>query len=219
MLGARTAAWAKRVAPLPYDAEVEYLASNGSQWIDTLIKPSNDWTFIFEFAYDKSWNINHDVWVSSIRTPTMHYTPLQVNSTYGTIVIGYSNLYKSSRDGVVNVSEFYRVKTYIGAENQYSEVNDVRVVEMNVHSMFSPEVTLPIFARRHTVNGIITSGCNTYIKIFSAFKGDECAADFIPVRFTNSLGQSEGAMFDGVSGQLFRNAGTGAFIIGPDKTT
>ena len=41
--------------------------------------------------------------------------------------------------------------------------------------------------------------------------------DLIPVRFTNELGQSEGAMYDRVSGQLFRNAGTGDFIIGPDK--
>ena len=44
------------------------------------------------------------------------------------------------------------------------------------------------------------------------------ARDFIPVRFTNELGETEGAMFDRVSGQLFRNDGTGAFIIGPDKT-
>ena len=41
---------------------------------------------------------------------------------------------------------------------------------------------------------------------------------FIPVRFTNEDGVSEGAMYDKVSGQLFRNAGTGAFVIGPDKT-
>ena len=42
---------------------------------------------------------------------------------------------------------------------------------------------------------------------------------FIPVRFTNEDGVSEGVMYDKVSGQLYRNAGTGAFIIGPDKTT
>ena len=42
---------------------------------------------------------------------------------------------------------------------------------------------------------------------------------FIPVRFTNEDGVSEGAMYDKVSGQLYRNAGTGAFVIGPDKTT
>ena len=44
------------------------------------------------------------------------------------------------------------------------------------------------------------------------------ARDFIPVRFTNEQGVSEGAMYDRVSGQLFRNSGTGAFTVGPDKT-
>ena len=44
--------------------------------------------------------------------------------------------------------------------------------------------------------------------------------DFIPVRFTNELGQSEGAMYDRVSGELepFRNKGTGAFLWGPDAS-
>ena len=42
--------------------------------------------------------------------------------------------------------------------------------------------------------------------------------DAIPVRFTNENGVSEGAMYDRVSGNLFRNAGTSSFIIGPDKT-
>lgn len=40
--------------------------------------------------------------------------------------------------------------------------------------------------------------------------------DFQPVRFTNELGQSDGAMYDKVSGQLFRNAGTGSFLFGDD---
>lgn len=40
--------------------------------------------------------------------------------------------------------------------------------------------------------------------------------DLIPVRFTNELGQSEGAMYDKVSGRLFRNVGTGNFIVGRD---
>ena len=42
--------------------------------------------------------------------------------------------------------------------------------------------------------------------------------DLVPVRFTNEQNQSEGAMYERVSGQLFRNAGTGAFIYGTDKS-
>ena len=44
--------------------------------------------------------------------------------------------------------------------------------------------------------------------------------NMIPVRFTNELGQSEGAMYDRVSGELepFRNQGTGAFLWGSDAS-
>ncbi len=39
----------------------------------------------------------------------------------------------------------------------------------------------------------------------------------VPIRFANEQGVSEGAMYDRVTRQLFRNRGTGAFVIGPDK--
>ena len=44
--------------------------------------------------------------------------------------------------------------------------------------------------------------------------GDNHVRDFIPVRK-----DGVGYMYDKISGQLFGNAGTGAFVIGPDKTT
>ena len=47
--------------------------------------------------------------------------------------------------------------------------------------------------------------------------GGVLVRDMIPVRFTNEAGQPEGAMYDRVSGELFRNQGTEAFIIGPDN--
>ena len=40
--------------------------------------------------------------------------------------------------------------------------------------------------------------------------------DYIPVRITNEDGAKEGAMYDKVSGEIFRNSGSGSFIIGPD---
>lgn len=47
-------------------------------------------------------------------------------------------------------------------------------------------------------------------------RSGEKVLDMIPVRFTNELGQSEGAMYDRVSRKLFRNQGTGSFATGPD---
>ena len=40
--------------------------------------------------------------------------------------------------------------------------------------------------------------------------------DLIPVRFTNEFGNQEGAMYDQISGKIFRNQGSGSFAIGPD---
>ena len=61
------------------------------------------------------------------------------------------------------------------------------------------------------------------VAVLSRFKnallthGTKVVRDMISVRFTNEFGQREGAMYDRVSGQLFRNSGTGAFLYGPDK--
>lgn len=51
---------------------------------------------------------------------------------------------------------------------------------------------------------------------FTLIADDITVRDFVIVRFTNELGVSEGAMFDKVTKKLFRNAGTGSFVIGPD---
>lgn len=53
----------------------------------------------------------------------------------------------------------------------------------------------------------------------STQNGIDDVIDLTPVRFTNDRGETEGAMYDRVSKQLFRNSGTGAFVIGPDKQT
>lgn len=56
----------------------------------------------------------------------------------------------------------------------------------------------------------------TRLAEISAERNGEKILDMISVRFTNENNISEGAMYDRVSGELFRNAGTGAFVIGPD---
>lgn len=56
------------------------------------------------------------------------------------------------------------------------------------------------------------------VKIYEAtIDAPSRSMHLIPVRFTNELGETEGAMYDKISGQLFRNRGTGKFAIGPDK--
>ena len=54
------------------------------------------------------------------------------------------------------------------------------------------------------------------ISYYKHRKNGVLMCDLYSVRFTNELGQDEGAMFDKVSGLFFRNAGTGSFEIGPE---
>lgn len=48
------------------------------------------------------------------------------------------------------------------------------------------------------------------------YSGGAMTHDFVPIRFLNEDGEWEGALYDFVSGELFRNQGTGAFSYGQD---
>lgn len=63
-------------------------------------------------------------------------------------------------------------------------------------------------------NGTMSGMKNTYrVAKFAVYKNGALAFDGIPVR-TSSVGY----LYDRVSGQLFGNAGTGDFTLGPDKS-
>ena len=63
-------------------------------------------------------------------------------------------------------------------------------------------------------NGSTSEKTNGRISSCKIYHSGAIVCDFIPVRVG-----TVGYMYDRVSGQLFSNQGTGAFVIGPDKTT
>lgn len=75
------------------------------------------------------------------------------------------------------------------------------------------DATFPLAVMNFTESGTLQVNSKTRCYSCYAMRGAERVLDLMPVR-----DNGEGAMYDRVSGQLFRNAGTGAFIIGPDKT-
>lgn len=77
---------------------------------------------------------------------------------------------------------------------------------------------MTLFARRGYTGTIYYTDCKVASFSIIDIATNKILIDFIPVRFTNELGQSEGAMYDRVSGEFFRNSGTGSFVIGPDKS-
>ena len=208
MMGARTGAWSGK--RLPYDAEVEYLESTGMQWIDTGFSPTSDTSVKIGYKtadqqtntalfgnrinyYDRSYCI----WANVNGKIRFDYTFNLADNEYGPSFIAgrWVDISKRKERNFVDDIEYTANKT----------------------NTFSCNGTAYLFGINQ--NGTATwliSARAAYCRIHDS---GAFVRDFIPVRFTNEHGETEGAMYDRVSGQLFGNQGTGAFIIGPDKTT
>ena len=212
MLGARTAAWSCKA--LPYDAEVEWIEGTGMQYIDTGIYAVNniivegsvipaDYMGIQGTRIIIGTDYTGSKWTFVIRQIyNAGKNCLQVmfggwwttNPRDAILDSGVVTTFRYDREGKIFVVNGTIVSAQIPSDFSQHKI----LIGKNMNQGFSK------FPSLKTV----------HIKISI---GDNPVRDFIPVRFTNKNGEDEGAMFDGVSGQLFRNAGTGAFIIGPDK--
>ena len=186
----------KMMKSLPYDAEVEYLESTGTQLIDTGYTQSQCPYF------------------------SLDVQPLITNvdsSMFGAYTNGYA------------------VQQYLGRWRWFDggwTLTDIPVditrttnITKNANGWFvDGEITktsgglegsliLALFGKN--INGVFRADKNPMrVKRLSLFDNNSSlVADFIPVRVG-----TVGYMYDRVSGQLFGNSGTGAFIIGPDKT-
>lgn len=205
--------WMKLNA-VPYDAEVEYLESTGTQWIDTGVVATSDthinvrfsdytvagaWLFGVRIAYQDGAlgvytvsNIGNNNWLrarGSLVSGSFTYTTIGV----GVVTFDYNKAtFTATRELVPNP------QTFTDTTGSFS----------------SSPYTIYIWS----VNLAGTLGNVASAKVYGVKIWDDgvLVRDFQPVRFTNEQGVSEGAMYDKVSRQLFRNAGTGQFIIGPD---
>lgn len=192
----------KMVRTLPYDAEVEWIGGDKNSWIDTgLIANSNLSVEIDFFAVGSGSDFT--MGAISKDSPYVRYHFGNGNTDYGVGEV-------ISSDGEFNVRHVNKMIPSLGYF-----IDGIKKKSFN--QVFDIGISYWIFGRNSLNKTLSTLGTH---RIFSAkfYNEDVICEDLIPVRFTNSLGQTEGAMYDRVSGQLFCNAGTGAFIIGPDKT-
>ena len=197
---------------LPYDAEIEYLESTGTQWIDSGVpydhtvecemdfaKTANTASsYIFGIYYGPGDTSTVRLWApfwSSNRfyphfytTTTTSCTAYLANGVRHTIKANATTFTFDSTTISVTSSTFdptIDVNIFISARNVYSPV-------------LYPNVHINITAWR--------------IFSFKIWKSGVLVRDFIPVRKG-----SVGYMYDRVSGKLFGNQGTDNFILGPDK--
>lgn len=195
---------------LPYDAEVEYLESNGTQYIDTLYKPngktrikvkgrytdptatsSNSMHFLFGVRdgstfYDMLWN-----YYKSFGSQYDNYLH------YGTDIAVWSN---NDKNKDVEVDLSYEGGYYNG-EKKLTVINTASQSNYSLYLLWC------------NINGVGQASRPPYGRLYycKIWDNNILVRDYIPVRVG-----TVGYMYDKVSKQLFGNDGTGDFILGND---
>jgi hypothetical protein len=189
----------------PYDREVEYLASTGTQWIDTGVDAWGDIAFEVDIDFTQYYPTkdgNYGICGS--------YVASGGKLAYVAAIRYASRRYNGGRDGVAYtnapVADFQgeRAIIYIGKTTATINGTVWAGASGNVNESGQTFYLFAVKGYSGVVNGAIH-----YLKIW---KGGDVVIDLIPVRVG-----TVGYMYDRVSKQLFGNAGTGTFVVGPDK--
>ena len=193
--------WATRIKALSvvfYDAEIEYLESTGTQWIDTLIHPVTGYGFELYGGFTV-FNNNEFFGGGSNYNNGLGICTHGGAGSYG-IVVGTTEV--CTLPAANNVMHLFLVNTdgTVYVDNEYKGQSNTGM----------PEGTYTMNIFRHSSTKVTQSEKIYYCKIFNN-KG--LVFDGIPVRKDGI-----GYMFDKVSKTLFANQGTGSFTLGPDKT-
>ena len=190
----------KMMKILPYDAEVEWLGgqASGQQYVQIDYIPTRDFVIDFKFEI---------------------ITGLAQWSAVGYWSGGSTSAGNYLATGVGINGDIFRTVVYSGTDSAEFKIPTSRIVEgsFDIASTTVNGVTkinANVVGSHGTVpSRIIVKGKFYYTRIRDGL----IFIDLIPVR----VGPREncvGYLYDRVSGRLFGNAGTGEFLIGPDKT-
>ena len=197
---------------LPYDAEVEYLESTAEgQYIDTGITPDSTTVWELDFSFNTTVKGQYSGSGNGMYDGRAVPNRFNMGVDSGKFRCAYGGLWFDVAELVDTGRHLWRLSA-LGARRAEASIDSGEPAYVNIPANFTP--TSPICIYRRVVSDLKYAG-----KLFGSkiWQTGVLRRDFIPVRFTNESGQSEGAMYDRVSGQLYRNQGTGAFLYGPDK--
>ena len=204
----------KKSAALPYDAEVEYLESTGTQWIDTDIPLTFPVSVDLSLAMVSPYGTSGSLPIFGNRA---NYGGAKVAIWFTTGNKMYALNYGSYDSGYVLPYVTDGQKVSLAIQNGAKLYLDGTLIADGGSPTTQDDTgTILLFQMRDTNKAPASRG--QCLRLFSCrfYKSGECVRDLIPVRFTNELGESEGAMYDRVSGDFFRNAGSGEFRFGTD---
>lgn len=190
-------------------AELEYIESSGTQYIDTGFKPNQDTRVVCDFDMVKNLN-SKDAYIFGARIAS------------GNTSFGFANLHNQTPWYATYANEAgnYDTGSNTGRHTVDMSKNNLIVDGTSIHTFtyetFQSSFNLHLFAVN--TNGTVDTAQIGVVNLYSCqiYDNGTLVRDFIPVqRF------SDGAigLYDKVSQQFFGNAGTGEFIAGPEITS
>ena len=196
------------IPPLPEGVvAVEYIESTGTQYIDTRIVPTSKCA--------AQWDIQvvnyNDGSMGVYQSAVMFYINLYANKLYPR----YSKF--APYTGALNPNDGWSAKgenivTYANGEITINGVVAYSGINVDALDYMTKSIILFAYMRSNQVTGFTKAR----LYKFKIWDSDTDLIDLLPVRI-GSGEEAVGAMYDLVSNQLFYNAGSGKFLIGPDK--
>lgn len=191
--------------PLPYDAEVEYLESTGTQYIDTGITCNTD-TDVLQVTFSISSFVSF-CGVAGYRVGASdHNFAIGYNDANAMSADCNNSNYANSRAQISDAIANTDYTIIISRQGRYIYKGDSLVESNTSTSDIFTTGDIYIFA----VNGI-QDYSQIRVKNVQIERNGEEYMTLIPVRKGNM-----GYLYDKVSGMLFGNQGTGSFVVGPD---
>ena len=191
-----------------YDAEIEYLESTGTQYINTGFKPNQDTRIIAIMKCVTSNDYGRLFGAGTYSTKNSIMIDYEKGAT-GNLCIKYGTATAWTK--VTSITGDYNIHTY--DYNKNIVYRDSVKVSQATYAAFQCTSNLGIFTY---INGNNVGSATEFFKGrcygFKIYDNNVLAMDLIPVRVGNT-----GYMYDKVSCQLLGNSGSGNFVIGQDK--
>ena len=200
-------------AKLPYDAEVDYLESTGTQWIDTGIVPTNSHGFSISCALNGASATNYNSRAIGVHQGNVRWL-FSLQHVGNNTFFGW-NTAISNLGGYSNLQT---VEASLNFINDRKAILDGSVKASDLGNLGAISRTAYLFANNRDASGEMFLG-----RIFSCKISNRVnvVRDFIPVRIG-----TEGAMYDRANPTvgmnrdgtprndgLYLNRGTGSFVL------
>jgi len=199
-----------RRVTLPYDAEVEYIESTGTQYIDTGVEADYQMGFEMQITPFGSSGTRMGA-MSASQDASLGWIRYYIvqNATNISIALRANSGVVSANPAQAPGSADIITASYTPSTREASIGGKTTTAAAQYSDPWTTGNNFHLFVQKQSAIQYYASTKLYYAKFW---KNGVLVRDFIPVRKGTT-----GYLYDKISKQLFGNAGTGAFVLGQDK--